>query len=130
MQHLKVLFLTGIVLTSSLAHASHWTALGLFDVGTFYIDTDSVTRDGYRRKVWTSLDYREPHVNQHTQKTYKSTRMQMEFDCKEQHVRTLSLSYHSGVRLSGETLSTEGVIGAFEPVPPNTPIFKIMRQVC
>jgi hypothetical protein len=56
--------------------------------------------------------------------------MQMEFDCKDQTVRTLSLSYHTGVRLSGDTLSTEGVISPFEPVPPETPIFKIMRWVC
>ena len=130
MQHLKALLLASLMLTSSLAHAAHWTALGLFEVGTFYIDTDSVTVSNEHRKVWTALDYRDPHVNQHNQKTYKSTRMQMEFDCKEQTVRTLSLSYHSGVRLSGETLSTEGVIGQFEAVPPDTPIFKIMRMVC
>lgn len=118
------------MINSGLAHASHWTAIGLFDVGTFYIDDDNVTTSGLYRKVWTSLDYREPHVNQHDQKTYKSIRMQMEFNCQNQTVRTLSLSYHTGVRLSGEILSSEGVIEQFEPVPADTPVFKIMRQVC
>ena len=61
---------------------------------------------------------------------YKSTRMQLEFDCNEKTVRTLSLSFHTGVRLSGETLSSEGVINQFEGVPPDTPIYKIMRRVC
>ena len=130
MHHLKALLLASLVLTSQLTHAAQWTAVGLFDVGTFYVDTDNVTISGEHRKAWTLLDYRQPKVHAPTVQSFKSTRMQMEFDCKEQMVRTLSLSYHTGVRLSGDTLSTEGVIGAFEPVPPETPIFKIMRMVC
>ena len=100
------------------------TALVLGQGDKFYILC------GDHRKAWTVLDYREPKVHTPTGKHFKSTRMQMEFNCKEQTVRTLSLSYHTGVRLSGDTLSTEGVIGPFEPVPPETPIFKIMRLVC
>ncbi len=130
MRTLQALFLSAALLCNPAAQANTWTAVGLFDIGTFYVDLDNVTRVGDHRKVWTSLDYRNPQTNQHSKKPYKSTRMQMEFDCKEQKVRTLSLSYHTGVRLSGETLSTEGVIGPFEPVPPDTPIFKIMRWVC
>ncbi len=130
MHHLKALFLASVLLTSNLALANQWTALGLFDIGTFYVDTDHITSSGEHRKAWTMLDYRQPKVHAPTGKQFKSTRMQMEFDCKDQTVRTLSLSYHTGVRLSGDALSTEGVIGPFEPVPPNTPIFKIMRLVC
>ena len=130
MRTLQALFLSAALLCSPATQANTWTAVGLFDIGTFYVDLDNVTRLGDHRKVWTSLDYRNPQTNQHSKKSYKSTRMQMEFDCKDQTVRSLSLSYHAGVRLSGEVLSTEGVIGPFEPVPPETPIFKIMRLVC
>jgi len=130
MQHLKALFLASLLLFSNFTLAAQWTAVGLFEVGTFYIDIDNITQTGDHRKAWTMLDYREPKVHTPTGKHFKSTRMQMEFDCKAQAVRTLSLSYHTGVRLSGDTLSTEGVIGPFEPVPPETPIFKIMRWVC
>ena len=131
MRTLQAIFLSAALLCNSSAHANNtWTAVGLFDIGTFYVDLDTVTRAGDHRKVWTALDYRTPQTNQHSKKPYKSTRMQMEFDCKDQTVRSLSLSYHTGVRLSGEVLSTEGVIGPFEPVPPETPIFKIMRLVC
>jgi hypothetical protein len=130
MHHLKALLLASLVLTSNLTLAAQWMAVGLFDIGTFYVDTDNITHAGDNHKAWTMLDYRDPKVHAPTGKNFKSTRMQMEFNCKEQTVRTLSLSYHTGVRLSGETLSTEGVIGPFEPVPPETPIFKIMRLVC
>lgn len=130
MHHIKALFLASLLITSPLTHASQWMAVGLFDIGTFYVDTDNISHSGDHYKAWTMLDYREPKVHAPTGKHFKSTRMQMEFDCKEQKVRTLSLSYHTGVRLSGDTLSTEGVIGPFEPVPPETPIFKIMRLVC
>ena len=124
------LLLAASLLASQTLHAANWTAVGLFDIGTFYVELDTQVKSGDHRKVWTALDYRTPKVNQHNGKTFKSTRMQMEFDCKAETVRTLSLSYHSGVRLSGETLSSEGVIGPFEPVPPDTPIHKIMRLVC
>jgi hypothetical protein len=130
MQHLKALFLASVLLASNLAQANQWTALGLFDIGTFYVDTDNITSSGDHRKAWTMLDYREPKVHAPTGQHFKSTRMQMEFDCKDQTVHTLSLSYHTGVRLTGDTLSTEGVISPFEPVPPDTPIYKIMRLVC
>ncbi len=130
MRHLKPLLLVSLMLTNHLTQAAQWTAVGLFDIGTFYVDTDNITHAGEHHKAWTLLDYRDPKVHTPTGKQFRSTRMQMEFDCKEQKVRTLSLSYHTGVRLSGETLSTEGVIGPFEPVPPDTPIFKIMRWVC
>jgi hypothetical protein len=128
-QH-KALLLACLLLLSNLTHANAWTAVGLFDIGTFYVDVDNITSSGELHKAWTMLDYREPKLHTPTGKSFKSTRMQMEFNCKEQTVRTLSLSYHTGVRLGGDTLSTEGVIGPFEPVPPDTPIFKIMRWVC
>ena len=130
MKAIKSILLACSILTSSFANADHWTSIGLFEAGTFYIDTDSVLVIGHHRKVWTSLDYRSPQINQHSKKMYKSTRMQLEFDCKEKTVRTLSLSYHTGVRLSGETLSSEGAINQFEGVPPDKPIFKIMHRVC
>jgi hypothetical protein len=130
MQHLKALFLISVLWISPLTHAAQWMAVGLFDAGNFYVDIDNITINGDHRKAWTALDYRQPKTHTPTGKNFKSTRMQMEFDCKEQTVRTLSLSYHTGVRLSGDTLSTEGVISPFEPVPPETPIFKIMRLVC
>lgn len=130
MHQLKALLLASLVLTSHFSFAAQWTAVGLFDIGTFYVDTDNVIISGDHHKAWTMLDYRQPKIHTPTGKNFKSTRMQLEFDCKAQSVRTLSLSYHTGVRLSGEVLSTEGVIEAFEPVPPETPIFKIMRLVC
>jgi hypothetical protein len=130
MKLMKSILLACSILSASFVNANNWSSIGLFEAGTFYIDTDSVTVLGHHRKVWTSLDYRSPQVNQHTKKMYKSTRMQLEFDCNEKTVRTLSLSFHTGVRLSGETLSSEGVINQFEGVPPDTPIYKIMRRVC
>ena len=116
---------------SPAAKAIQTTTNTFFNIATFAHGTvGPITHAGENHKAWTMLDYREPKVHAPTGKNFKSTRMQMEFNCKEQTVRTLSLSYHTGVRLSGDTLSTEGVIGPFEPVPPETPIFKIMRLVC
>jgi hypothetical protein len=130
MRHLKELLISAALLASSLAHAHSLTAIGLYDMGTFYVDMDTLKRTGDTAQIWTALDYRDPQVSQQSKKNYKSTRMLMEFNCKQSTVRNLALSYHTGKRLTGETLSSEGVVGGFKPVPPDTPIFKIMRLVC
>jgi len=130
MTFFKALFISVSLLASSLTHAHQLTSIGLYDVGTFYVDMTTLKRSGDTSQIWTALDYRDPKVNQQSKKTFKSTRMLMEFNCKLSTVRTLSLSYHSGTRLTGEVLSSEGVIGKFEPVPPSTPVFKIMRLAC
>jgi len=130
MSYFKALFISAALLASSWIHAHPLTPIGLFDIGTFYVDMDTLKRTGETSQIWTALDYRDPQVSQHSKKTYKSTRMLMEFNCKHSTARTLGLSYHSGTRLTGEILSSEGVIGGFEPVPPDTPVFKIMRLVC
>jgi hypothetical protein len=125
------LFLIGtltLVLTS-MAHAADWSSIGLYEQGTFYIDRDSLTRDGNTRKVWTMLDYRQPQTS-HQGKAYRSTRSLLQFDCRDHRVKTLSLSRHTGTRLQGDTLTSEGVIADWQPIPADTPMAKMAWVVC
>ena len=124
-------WLTAAVLGAGLspANAADWAAVGLFEQGTFYIDRDSIAREGEARKVWTMLDYRQPQLNSHG-KTYRSTRSLQHIQCKTQQVKTLSLSFYSGTRGSGDVLSSEGVIQDWQPIPPDSVVAKMARTVC
>ena len=109
--------------------AADWAALGLFDQGTFYIDRDTIVREGETRKVWTMLDYRQPKSNSHGL-PYRSTRSLVQIQCKTQQVKTLSLAFFKGTRGSGDVLSSEGVIQDWQPIPPNSVLAKMAWTVC
>ena len=124
-------WLTAAVLGAGLspANAADWAAVGLFDQGTFYIDRDSIAREGETRKVWTMLDYRQPKTNSHGQ-AYRSTRSLQQIQCKTQQVKTLSLAFYKGTRGAGDVLSSEGVIQEWQPIPPDSVLAKMAWTVC
>ena len=124
-------WLTAAVLGAGLspANAADWAAVGLFEQGTFYIDRDSIAREGETRKVWTMLDYRQPKTNSHGQ-AYRSTRSLQQIQCKTQQVKTLSLAFYKGTRGSGDVLSSEGVIQEWQPIPPDSVLAKMAWTVC
>ena len=124
-------WLTAAVLGAGLspANAADWAAVGLFEQGTFYIDRDSIAREGETRKVWIMLDYRQPKTNSHGQ-AYRSTRSLQQIQCKTQQVKTLSLAFYKGTRGAGDVLSSEGVIQEWQPIPPDSVLAKMAWTVC
>ena len=121
--------LLSLLLLCTVVHAATWSSAGLHDLGLYYYDSASIEHQGDRRRAWTMLDYRDAQKNKQGQ-SFKSTRAQMEFDCKDKRVRALTVSFHSGSRLSGEVLVSEGVFQDWMGVPPSTPMANIMKAVC
>jgi hypothetical protein len=115
------------------AKASDWESVGLMDLGVFYIDVQSITKpepsNSHLRQVWTMLDYREPQKTSRGS-IFRSTRSMLLFNCQSGMVKTLSISWHSGARLSGQTLESEGVMDAWQPIAPQTPLVNIRKAVC
>ena len=121
--------LLSLLLSAAGSHAANWRSAGLHDLGIYYYDNSSIEHQGDRHRAWTMLDYREPQKNKQGQ-SFKSTRAQMEFDCKDKRVRALTVSFHSGAKLSGEVLVSEGVFQDWMGVPASTPMANIMQAVC
>ena len=115
------------------AIAVDWQSMGLMERGIFYIDRDSISSpEGSPknfRQVWSMLDYRDPQKNA-SGKTYRSTRSLIEVDCEHNRSKTLSMSMHAGARLTGEVLTSEGVIAPWQPIPPETPMVRIKKAIC
>ncbi|NBS09410.1 MAG: hypothetical protein EBT49_08275 [Betaproteobacteria bacterium] len=129
MNRSRHLFLLACLLFCVNAFAVNWTAAGLHDLGIYYYDSSSVEHQGDKYRAWTMLDYRDPQKNKQGH-SFKSTRAQMEFDCKDKRVRALTVSFHSGAKLTGEVLVSEGVFQDWMSVPPSTPMANIMKAVC
>ena len=115
------------------AGAVDWQSMGLMDLGVFYIDRDSISSpqagNKHLRQVWSMLDYRDPQKNA-LGKSYRSTRSLIEIDCENNRTKTLSLSMHTGARLTGDVLTSEGVIGPWHSIPPDTPLVHIKKAIC
>ncbi len=128
----RIFMLLGLFVTFN-ALAVDWHSMGLMDLGVFYIDRDSISSpesgNKHIRQVWSMLDYREPQKNA-LGKTYRSSRSLIEIDCENNKTKTVSLSLHAGSRLSGEVLTSEGVIGPWQAIPPDTPLVHIKKAIC
>ena len=118
-----------LVFCASQVGAANWTATGLSDEVEYGIDRSSIERKGDIRTVWTMLDYRKVQHN-NLGKPYWSTKALIEMNCNNHQVRTRSLAFYSGPKLSGEQLSKEGVFDQWREPPPNSPVSNIMKSLC
>ena len=126
---LQSLALAGLCFVVRPSVAADWVNIGMTDSVVFGIDRASLEHDGNVRRVWSMLDYRQPQKNSQG-KTYMSSRMLLEIDCAHKQARSRSLAIYSGAHLSGEALTSEGVIAEWQPVPPSSPVFTIMQHAC
>ena len=111
------------------ACAANWAATGMSDEVEYGIDRSSIERKGDIRTVWTMLDYRKVQYNS-LGKPYWSTKALIEMNCGNRQVRTRSLAYYSGPKLTGEQLSKEGVFDQWRQPPSNSPVSNIMKSLC
>jgi hypothetical protein len=113
---------------SSSVHAE-WSRVGYYANGDFYIDRDSITRNGDRREVWSVMDYRSPQMDTNG-KIYRSSRSQLQLDCAHKTARIIHMAFFSGSMLRGNEISKMGSLKDWEPVPPDSPIRAILDAGC
>lgn len=125
---LRKLVILMLTLTCVSAHAG-WSRISYFDQGDFYIDRDTIKREGDRCEVWSMLDYRSPQMDT-SGKIYRSTRSMLQFDCTHKMARAVHMTFFSGSRLGGNEISKMGSLKEWAAVPPDTPIREILKLVC
>lgn len=107
------------------ANAQQWIPAGSNSDGTSYIDVKSIKKDGYFRKAWLIQDRINP-----TKWGDKSYRAYVEYDCKNDRSRLLTLSSHSEKMATG---NIEILINQTDPwsyVAPGTVDAAALSLVC
>lgn len=117
-----------LLLVCNMAYAG-WTSVGHFDNGDFYIDRQSMTRKGDQREIWTLMDYRFVQMDAN-KNIFRSSRAMMQLNCVEKKARIIHMSFYSGSMLRGNEISKMGTLKEWEPVPPDTPIYRILEVTC
>jgi hypothetical protein len=119
MRHFVLLLVGLLVFTEARAD---WVKL--YDRGNYgiYVDVNTIRREGNLAKMWYLSDLHKADTTANG-KQYKSTKMQDEYDCKEELHRTLYLSAHSENMGTGDTISVVSnpqIDKNWSPVPPKS----------
>jgi len=104
-----------------------WVLVDETSIGNkFYVDLESRKFSGDVVKFWEFVDYSEKNYGEG-----KSGRYLEEYDCKNEVSRLLYVTVFSGHNLTGYTsLDKPSSNQSWEPVPPNTPYYKILKTIC
>lgn len=117
--------LGAIFLAISLPAAAEWVKIGETKDATFYIDPDTVRKNGNMRRVWLAND-----LKKRDEDGEMSRRSFREYDCKEEKARILSLSTHSEPMVAGKTLFLDNSPSEWGFIPPNSTSANILKFVC
>lgn len=122
---MKVLVVaTLLTLVSGIAQAD-WTKTAESDVATYYSNPATLERDGDIRRAWEIHDYKKRDPDGEM-----SLRLHVEYDCKASKYRLLGFSTHSESMAEGETLVSNGEVGEWTQVPPDTLVARNLGLYC
>ena len=101
---MKPLLLGLMLLVTAGAAIAEWTIAGFSDEADKYVDIATIRRNGNLVKMWDLADFKTKMVRTDTGDTYLSSKMQSEYDCKEEKVRILAFNWFSGQMGSGKVV--------------------------
>ena len=123
-QHMKYL-LSLLMLITSPAWAG-WTFVAQdIDGNSFFIDFETLRKDGNLRKVWQMTE-----LTKANKFGYVSIRQRNEFDCKNETRSISSVAAFSKSNLEGEKLYDGNKITDKEDIAPNSVNWSILKLVC
>ena len=123
---MKNLFLL-LMLIASPAWAN-WTVVQSSNGTDFYIDFETVKVEGSKRKAWQLSNYST--LQSIGGYEFSSMRVRVEFDCKEEKSRFLTLSVFSSPNASGKPLVTNYEPAIWQDLAPSTTGWNILKLVC
>lgn len=95
----------------------------------FLQNPETLRRSGDVVKVWELIDFRSTQMRPHL-KPFRSIRIQMEYDCRDEVSRRVALSLHGGNLAQGEIVHDDTDYGIWRPVPPDTAAAALLKSAC
>lgn len=121
-------FLIGCLLTVSWSAAAEWVSVGETDDLNVYVDPASITRNGNTVKMLALFDYKKP--GEISEGTYRSSRMEDEYDCENEQRRRVFLSAHSGQMGDGDVVLRNPRPGNWRLVLPDSMGERLWETAC
>ena len=102
-----------LAVSSGIAVAD-WTIVGSTESGTdIYVDHATISKSGNTVKLWMLEDRKVSET--FAGKTFRSAKLQYEYDCKDNQRRVLQSSLYSGQKAGGVNVQTGTKVGPWRP---------------
>ena len=113
-----------LVLAAAPAQAE-WLKVAETAAASYYLEAESIHKDGPRRKVWEVRDLNQP------QKSGELSRRELqEYHCRGERFRSISYAAYSGPMAGGKLVSSRSAPADWTYVPYKTPYESVLRLVC
>ena len=121
---MKRLFLLLLFVASTAAHAM-WVTVTRNEVATVYIDSMSIQKLGYNRRVWVVYDLQKPDAT-----GQQSVKSNMEYECTEGKYKTLSASSHPNKMGNGPAIKALPVPEGWRPISQDSMSRQLFAFAC
>lgn len=128
MKFAKLSFFLGMLCAATPSIAS-WERISHDDDSDEYIDLSTIRRKGNKVKVWGISNYSKP-MPFGPYKTYRSTKIQWEYDCGNEMQRVFFIMGYTGPMGSGQNTGSEQNPRNWTPVAPETIGERLYHLVC
>ena len=121
---MKRLVLISILLCSVTAHAM-WVTVTRNEIATVYIDSMSIQKIGYNRRVWVVYDLNTPDAT-----GQQSVKSHIDYDCTEGKYKTLNASSHPNKMGNGPAIKALPVPEGWRPVSQDSMSRQLFAFAC
>ena len=123
---MKKIIIACLLATSAASTFAEWTAFFETGTSTFYIDYESIRKEGSNRKFW----YLSNAKQRQNDDEGMSRLVRPEVDCKEERYRLLSNAVYSESMAGGQVLFNRSSLGPWAEIPPGTAVASMLKIVC
>jgi hypothetical protein len=102
-----------------------WVTVTRNEVATVYIDSMSIEKMGYNRRVWVVYDLQKPDVT-----GQQSVKSRIDYDCTEGKYKTLSASSHPNKMGNGPAIKALPVPEGWRPVSQDSMSRQLYAFAC
>lgn len=104
---------------------AEWTYVASVEGDAIFIDATTIEKNGSLIRIWEKIEFDKKNTL-----GLGSGRQHIEYDCKNQKLRTLSFQTYSGNNLSGNVRHSENQSSVWRHIPPQTINFSKLQLIC
>jgi hypothetical protein len=121
---MKFIVLPLLAVASAASHAM-WVTVTRNEVATVYIDSMSIQKMGYNRRVWVVYDLNTPDAT-----GQQSVKSHIDYDCTEGKYKTLSASSHPNKMGNGPPIKALPVPEGWRPISQDSMSRQLFSFAC
>jgi hypothetical protein len=114
-----------LLLLASAAAQAMWVTVTRNEVATVYIDSMSIQKMGYNRRVWVVYDLNTPDTT-----GQQSVKSHIDYDCTEGKYKTLSASSHPNKMGNGPPIKALPVPEGWRPISQDAMSRQLFSFAC